>query len=97
MTRPRALARPWRSERATSLRAKPSRAIAASTRAAVSERTPASPLTTRETVFRLTPAVLATSRIVGLASSPADPALSTPAPPHHDPADNVVRVTVAAP
>jgi hypothetical protein len=64
---------PWRSERATSLRANPSRAIAASTRAAVSARTPASRFTTRETVFRLTPAVLATSRIVGLATSSPPP------------------------
>ena len=42
--------------------------MAASTRAAVAGRTPFSLLTTRETVFRLTPAVLATSRIVGLAT-----------------------------
>jgi hypothetical protein len=68
MTRPSALARPWRSERASSLREKPRREIAASTRAAVSARTPASAFTTRDTVFRLTPAVLATSRIVGLAT-----------------------------
>ena len=65
---PERVARPWRSERATSLRGKPSSAIAASTRAAVAGRTPSSLLTTRETVFRLTPAVLATSRIVGLAT-----------------------------
>ena len=39
--------------------------MARSTRAAVSGRTPDSPLTTRETVMRLTPAALATSRMVG--------------------------------
>jgi hypothetical protein len=42
--------------------------MAASTRAAVAGRTPFSLFTTRETVFKLTPAVLATSRIVGLAT-----------------------------
>ena len=42
--------------------------MAASTRAAVAGRTPSSLFTTRETVFRLTPALLATSRIVGLAT-----------------------------
>src|SRR5215210_8170818 len=56
---------PWRSERARSLGAYPSAAIALSTRSAVSAATPASSLMTRETVFRLTPALRATSRIVG--------------------------------
>jgi len=42
--------------------------MAASTRAAVAGRTPFSLFTTRETVFKLTPALLATSRIVGLAT-----------------------------
>src|SRR3954452_4148961 len=65
MTNPSAPARPWRSPRASSLRVKPSRAIAAVTRRAVSTATPGSSLTTRDTVLRLTPAVLATSRIVG--------------------------------
>src|SRR3954451_16535294 len=65
MTSPIAPARPWRRLRAMSLRAKPRSVMAASTRAAVSARTPGSWLTTRETVFRLTPAVLATSRMVG--------------------------------
>src|SRR4051812_30925208 len=68
MTRPIAPARRWRRLRATSLRAKPRSAITACTRAAVSARTPGSRFTTRETVLRLTPAVIATSRIVGLAT-----------------------------
>src|SRR3954462_14973385 len=56
---------PWRSDRARSLRSKPSAAIASATRAAVAGATAASPLITRETVLRLTPADRATSRIVG--------------------------------
>src|SRR5262245_911308 len=56
---------PFRSERARSLRWKPSASIASPTRAAVATATPGSPLMTRETVFRLTPAREATSRIVG--------------------------------
>src|SRR5215208_1532685 len=56
---------PGRSERARSLRSKPSSVIASATRAAVAGATAASPLMTRETVFRLTPAERATSRIVG--------------------------------
>src|SRR5919109_3091588 len=43
--------------------------MAASTRAAVTGRTPRSPFTTRETVLTLTPAMLATYRMVGLATS----------------------------
>src|SRR3954465_13909812 len=67
MTRPSvAEPLPWRSERARSLRSKPSASIASETRAAVAGATPASALITRETVFRLTPAVCATSLIVGL-------------------------------
>src|SRR5215218_4728350 len=58
--------RPWRSERARSLRWKPSAAIASPTRSAVAEATPASALMTRDTVFKLTPAFSATSRMVGL-------------------------------
>ena len=58
--------RPWRSERARSLRSKPSASIASVTLAAVDGETPASALITRETVLRLTPAWLATSLIVGL-------------------------------
>ena len=50
---------------AISLRWNPSCRAAASTRSAVSGRTPASPLTTRETVLKLTPATRATSRTVG--------------------------------
>src|SRR4051794_28142439 len=57
--------RPWRSERARSLRWKPRSAIAADTRSAVGPATPGSSLITRETVLRLTPARSATSRIVG--------------------------------
>src|SRR3954451_14733641 len=57
--------RPWRRERARSLRWKPRSAIAAETRSAVGPATPGSSLITRETVFRLTPARSATSRIVG--------------------------------
>src|SRR5918994_7558557 len=56
---------PGRSERARSLRSKPSSTIASATRAAVAGATAASPLMTRETVLRLTPAERATSRIVG--------------------------------
>src|SRR3954454_18560226 len=56
---------PWRSDRARSLRSKPSAAIASATRSAVAGATAASPLITRETVLRLTPADRATSRIVG--------------------------------
>ena len=58
--------RPWRSERARSLRSNPSASIASVTLAAVAGATPASALITRETVFRLTPAWYATSLIVGL-------------------------------
>src|SRR4030081_1356391 len=55
---------PRRRLRAPRLRRKPSWSIAASTRVAVPGCTPASPLTTRETVFRLPPASRATSFIV---------------------------------
>src|ERR671938_25301 len=57
--------RPCRSERARSLRWKPSSSIASVTRLAVSTATPGSELITRETVLRLTPARSATWRIVG--------------------------------
>src|SRR5215218_1168669 len=70
--------RPCRSERARSLRWKPSAAIASPTRAAVSAATPDSPLMTRETVFRLTPARCATSRIVGLVALTATFLLAPP-------------------
>jgi hypothetical protein len=72
------LERPWRSERARSLRWKPSSAIASPTRAAVAAATPDSPLMTRETVFRLTPARCATSRIVGLVALTATFLLTPP-------------------
>src|SRR5215211_6129926 len=68
MTSPTAPARPRRRLLATSFRVKPRRSMATSTRAAVSSRTPPSPLTTRDTVLTLTPAVRATSRMVGLAT-----------------------------
>src|SRR5215213_1776448 len=70
---------PGRSERARSLRSKPSSVIASATRAAVAGATAASPLITRETVFRLTPAVRATSRIVGRGA----PLVRNLAPLHH--------------
>src|SRR5215207_6485515 len=73
-----ALERPWRSERARSLRWKPRATIASVTRAAVSAATPASRLITRETVFRLTPARCATSRIVGLVALMATILLAPP-------------------
>src|SRR5579859_122513 len=56
---------PVRSSRADSLRRKPRSAIAPCTRLAVSGVTPASPFTTRDTVFSATPALDATSFIVG--------------------------------
>src|SRR5205807_220809 len=56
---------PRRSALATGLGRKSSCSIARRTRSAISGATPASALTTRETVFRLTPARKATSRIVG--------------------------------
>src|SRR5882724_11247126 len=55
---------PRRRLRAPRLRRNPSWSMAASTRVAVPGCTPASPLTTLETVFRLTPASRATSFIV---------------------------------
>ena len=51
--------------RALSLRRNPSVSIASRTRCSVSGVTPGSPLTTRETVFRLTRAAIATSFMVG--------------------------------
>ena len=65
--------------------------MAASTRAAVAGRTPSSLLTTRETVFRLTPAVLATSRIVGLAT------LSSLSPPRPAPRLTTLSCGVGGP
>src|SRR5262245_53314271 len=88
-----ALERPCRSERARSLRWKPSATIASLTRAAVSAATPASSLMTRETVFRLTPARCATSRIVGLVALTAT-ILLTPPEIVTTLADNVVGGTV---
>src|SRR3954447_18355776 len=73
-----ALERPCRKDRARSLRWKPSAAIASPTRPAVSAATPASPLITRDTVFRLTPARCATSRIVGLVALTATFLLTPP-------------------
>src|SRR3954468_6389310 len=70
--------RPWRSERARSLRWKPSATMASPTRAAVPVATPASSLMTRETVFRLTPARCATSRMVGLVALTATFLLAPP-------------------
>src|SRR3954470_4123667 len=75
MTRPSvAELEPWRSERARSLRRKPSWAIAVVTRSAVCGATLASSLMTRETVLRLTPARSATWRIVGRAPPRGDTA-----------------------
>lgn len=57
--------RPLRSTRALSLRRNPRASMASMTRRSVSGVTPASPLTTRETVFSPTPARAATSFMVG--------------------------------
>src|SRR3954464_13666251 len=73
-----ALERPWRSERARPFRWTPRARMASPTRAAVPVATPASPLITRETVFRLTPARCATSRIVGLVALMATFLLTPP-------------------
>src|SRR4051794_21328755 len=90
MTRPRVEElRPCRSERARSLRWKPSSEIAAATRSAVALATPGSSLMTRETVFRLTPAASATSRIVGRVVRRAISVLSPPS--QTTLSDNVVR------
>src|SRR3954470_8151798 len=91
-----ALERPWRSERARSLRWNPSATMASPTRAAVPVATPASSLMTRETVFRLTPARCATSRMVGLVALTATFLL---APPEIATtlADNVVGGTLRGP
>src|SRR6188472_2699556 len=85
--------RPWRSDRARSLRWKPSSAIASPTFAAVSAATPGSPLITRDTVFRLTPARCATSRMVGLVA-PRTTILLTPPSGPTTLTDNVVGGTV---
>src|SRR5437588_5657879 len=61
---------PRRRLSAPTLRRKPSRSIAASTRSVVSACTPGSSLTTRETVLMLTPASRATSLIVARRTRP---------------------------
>src|SRR3954452_19226232 len=90
-----ALERPWRSERARSLRWNPSATMASPTRAAVPLATPASSLMTRETVFRLTPARCATSRMVGLVALTATFLLAPPEIVTTLP-DNVVGGTLRA-
>ena len=64
--------------------------MAEETRCAVAAPTPASPFTTRETVFRLTPAACATSFIVGLRDRRAILVLLLVIPANALAADNVV-------
>src|SRR3954469_17025509 len=87
---------PRRSERARSLRRKPSSAIASVTRAAVCGATLASSLMTRDTVFKLTPARSATWRIVGRAP-PRTGTAGRPPPSRDNVGDNVVRSLLRGP